>query len=64
MRSSSTAISFIAGPFGLLLAGIITEFTNVELALLLAGGLLLTSATNGWYHLPLVAANQQATEKT
>jgi hypothetical protein len=38
--TSFTAICFIAGPFGLLLTGIIAEFLNVELVLLFAGGLL------------------------
>jgi len=44
--------SFSAGLAGLLLAGLITEFSNVELVLLLAGGLLLASAIFGWYSLP------------
>ncbi|MBW4570415.1 MAG: MFS transporter [Tolypothrix carrinoi HA7290-LM1] len=51
--TSLTAIHFIAGPFGLLLAGIFTEFSNVERVLLCFGCLLLTSAIFGWFRLPL-----------
>lgn len=62
--TSLTAIHFIAGPLGLLLVGIITEFTNVELALLSAGGLLITLAIFGWYRLPLLTSNQRSTDRT
>jgi MFS family permease len=58
--TSYTAICFIAGQFGFLLAGMVAEFATIELVLLLAGGLLLTSAIFGWYNLPLVGANQRA----
>jgi hypothetical protein len=51
--TSMTAIHFIAGPFGLLLAGIFTEFSNVEQVLLWFGCLLLTSAIFGWFRMPL-----------
>jgi MFS family permease len=51
--TSLTAIHFIAGFFGLLFAGILTEFSNVEQVLLWFGCLLLTSAIFGWYRLPL-----------
>jgi MFS family permease len=62
--TSLTAIHFIAGPFGLLAAGILAEFANVELVLLLAGGLLLTSAVTGWYILPLGAASPHSPDIT
>lgn len=62
--TSLTAIHFIAGPVGLLLAGMMTEFSNVELVLLVAGGLLLASAIFGWYSLPLVTRSYPATDKT
>jgi MFS family permease len=55
--TSLTAIHFIGGPFGLLLVGIITEFSNVQLVLLLTGGLLVTLAIFGWYRLPLLTSN-------
>jgi MFS family permease len=51
--TSMTAIHFIAGPIGLVLAGIFTEFSNVEQVLLWFGCLLLTSAIFGWYRMPL-----------
>lgn len=56
--TSLSAIHFITGPLGLLLSGIITEYTNVDLVLLLAGGLLLMLAIFGWYRLPLLMSNQ------
>ncbi len=62
--TSLTAIHFIAGPIGLLLVCIITEFTNIELALLSAGGLLITLAIFGWYRLPLLTSNQHSTDRT
>jgi MFS family permease len=62
--TSLTAIHFMAGPFGLLLAGLMTEFSNVDLVLLWAGGLLLASAIFGWYRLPLVTVSQHARDKT
>jgi len=62
--TSLTAIHFIAGPFGLLVAGIIAEFANVELVLLLAGGLLLTAAVTGWYLLPLGTASPHSPDVT
>ncbi|MBW4609830.1 MAG: MFS transporter [Hassallia sp. WJT32-NPBG1] len=51
--TSMTAIHFIAGPIGLLLAGIFTELSNVEQVVLWFGCLLLTSAIFGWFRLPL-----------
>lgn len=51
--TSLTAIQFIAAPIGLLLAGIFTEFSNVERVLLCFGSLLLTLAIFGWFRLPL-----------
>jgi MFS family permease len=51
--TSMTAIQFIAGFFGLLLAGIFTEFSNVERVLLCFGCLLLTVSIFGWFRLPL-----------
>jgi MFS family permease len=62
--TSLTAIHFIAGPFGLLVAGAIAEFANVELVLLLAGGLLLTWAVTGWCILPLGTGSPASTEIT
>jgi MFS family permease len=55
--TSLTAIHFIGGLFGLLLVGIITEFSNVQLVLLLTGGLLVAIAIFGWYRLPLLTSN-------
>jgi MFS family permease len=51
--TSLTAMHFVGGPIGLLLAGIMAEFTNVELVLLSAGSLLIALAIFGWYRLPI-----------
>jgi MFS family permease len=64
--TSLTAIHFIGGPFGLLLAGAIlqqgvatanAEFSSIEMVLSLTGGLLVASAIFGWYRLPLLTSN-------
>jgi MFS family permease len=62
--TSLSAIHFIGGPLGLLLAGILAEFINVEWVFLSAGGLLLTLAIFCWHRLPLLASNQHSTDKT
>jgi MFS family permease len=51
--TSFTAIRFASGPLGLLLAGILTELANVNVVLILAGGLLIIASTAGWYTAPL-----------
>ncbi|BAZ16446.1 hypothetical protein NIES4071_83230 [Calothrix sp. NIES-4071] len=51
--TSFNAIHFIGGPVGLLLAGMMTELSSVELVLMQAGGLLMVLAIFGWYRLPL-----------
>jgi MFS family permease len=59
-----TAIHFAGGPFGLLVAGLLTEFTSVEMSLLSAGGLLLGLAIIGWFCLPLQTLNPHSTNRT
>jgi len=61
--TSLSAIHFIAGPVGLLLAGFITESAGVELVLLAGGGGLLLTAILGWSLAPLSAARKHAPEK-
>ena len=61
--TSLSAMHFIAGPVGLLLAGFITERVNVELVLLSGGGVLLLTAILGWSIAPLSAARQPVPEK-
>jgi MFS family permease len=51
--TSHTAISFAAGMFGLLIAGIVTELTTVSLVLTLGGSLLAIAAAIGWWFTPL-----------
>jgi MFS family permease len=51
--TTHTAVNFGAGLFGLLIAGIVTEFTNVTLVLVVSGSLLMIAATIGWCFLPL-----------
>jgi MFS family permease len=51
--TSHTAISFAAGLFGMLIAGIITELTSMTLALTLGGNLLAIEAVIGWCFMPL-----------
>ncbi len=50
--TSHTAISFAAGLVGLLIAGIVTELTNVNLVLTLGGSLLTIAAAIGWCFTP------------
>lgn len=50
--TSHTAISFAAGLFGLLIAGIVTELTNVNLVLIIGGSLLAIAAAMGWCFMP------------
>jgi hypothetical protein len=50
--TSHTAISFAAGLFGLLLAGVVTELTNVNWVLSVGGGLLAISTAIGWWFMP------------
>lgn len=52
--TSFNAIHFIGGPFGLLLAGVMTELLNVEQVLVQFGCLLIALAIFGWYRLPLL----------
>ena len=52
--TSHTAISFAAGLFGLLIAGIVTELTSVSLVLSLSGSLLAIAGVLGWYFMPLL----------
>jgi MFS family permease len=58
--TSLTALHFIGGPFGLLLAGILTQFTNVELVLMSGGGLLVALSVFGSLGLPLLRSNQHS----
>ena len=51
--TSLSAISFAAGPLGLLLAGAITQVSSVETVLGLSGGLLMIAAIVGWAAAPL-----------
>lgn len=51
--TSFTAIRFASGPLGLLLAGISTELANVNVVLILAGGLLIIASIAGWGVAPL-----------
>jgi MFS family permease len=51
--TSHTAISFAAGLLGLLIAGVMTELTSVNLVLILGGSLLAIVATIGWWIMPL-----------
>lgn len=53
--TSHTAISFAAGLLGLLIAGIATELTSVNLVLILGGSLLAIAAAVGWCFMPLSA---------
>lgn len=53
-----TAIHFVTGPFGLLLAGLLTEFTTIKTALLSAGSLMLALAIFGWFCLPLLDSKE------
>ncbi len=55
--TSLTAIRFLGGPVGLLLAGAAAEFVDVEVVLIAAGGLLVASAVVGWWRLPFRAAS-------
>lgn len=48
--ASFSAMHFVGGPVGLLLAGFMTELTNVELVLQSAGSLLIALAIFGWYN--------------
>lgn len=50
--TSHTAISFAAGLFGLLIAGVVTELTNVNWVLSVCGGLLAISTAIGWWFMP------------
>lgn len=52
--TAQTAISYAAGLLGLLVAGIATELTNVNLVLILAGSLLIVAAMSGWRFIPLI----------
>ncbi len=61
--TSLTALHFIGGPLGLLVAGILTQFTNVKLVLLSGGGLLIVLAIFGWHGLPLLRSNQHSTDR-
>ncbi len=51
--TSLTALGYAAGPVGLLLAGMIAEYTDVETALWWAGGLLASVAVFGGRFMPL-----------
>lgn len=51
--TAHSAIAFIAGLVGLLIAGVITELTSVEWVLSLSGSLLAVTAAIIWYLLPL-----------
>jgi predicted MFS family arabinose efflux permease len=53
--TSHTAINFAAGLLGLLIAGVATELTSVDLVLIVGGGLLAIVAVFGWWLLPLSA---------
>lgn len=52
--TSQTAMSFAAGLFGLLIAGIVTEWTNVNFVLMLSGSFLTIAAVLGWSLMPLL----------
>ena len=56
--TSLTAIRFAAGPLGLLFAGIITEISNVDIVLILGGGLLFIGTVFSWYSMPLHDMNK------
>ena len=58
--TSLTALHFIGGPFGLLAAGFLTQFTNVDTVLLSGGGVLILLAGSGWCFLPLLRADQHS----
>ena len=58
--TSLTALHFIGGPFGLLVAGILTQFTNVDLVLVSGGGLLVALSVFGWLGLPLLRSTQRS----
>ncbi|MBD2448929.1 MFS transporter [Nostoc sp. FACHB-152] len=51
--TSHTAIHFSAGLFGLLIAGVFTELTDINLVLIISGSLLLITAAIGWCLMPL-----------
>jgi predicted MFS family arabinose efflux permease len=51
--TSYGAMHFAAGVLGLILAGVVTELTNVNLVLTISGGFLAISAVIGWCLLPL-----------
>ena len=51
--TSHTAIRFAAGLFGLLIGGVFTELTNVNLVLIIGGSLLVITAAIGWRFMPL-----------
>ena len=51
--TSLTAVRFVAGPFGLLFAGVMMEFFFLELIFILMGTILASVSLAGWYFLPL-----------
>jgi MFS family permease len=52
--TTHTAIRFTAGLFGLLIAGLATEFTNVNWVLASGGSLLAIASAMGWWFMPLL----------
>ena len=62
--TSLTAIHFIGGPLGLILAGMMTELMPVEFVFWLTGCLLITTSIFGWYRLPLLRSNRDLTNKS
>lgn len=52
--TSHTAISFAAGLSGLLIAGFVTELTDVDQVLILGGSLLTIAGVIGWWWMPLL----------
>lgn len=57
--TAQTAISYVAGLSGLLVAGIATELTSAHLVLILDGSLLAITTAIGWCFMPLM--NQKST---
>jgi MFS family permease len=62
--TSLNAIRFGAGPLGLLLAGVATELTSVNIVLILGGGLLMAASLSGRYIAPLREKNRYGAKGT
>jgi MFS family permease len=62
--TSLSAIRFAAGTLGLLLAGVSTELTSVNVVLVIGGSLLIAAAISGRYIAPLQEKNRYGAKGT